>query len=104
MTHAHERIAERLTAIGIADSDTHAKVYNLAAGIARKHRGDVAVKLLTVDHKVRSNDSSNSTGDTLVMVARRGQVTTVMLRGSSQPFTPKALRVDRTMTAAEALA
>jgi len=51
---------------------------------------DVAT-LPTIQH-----DGSGSNGDTVVVIVRGGEVTTVMLRRSwNQPFTPEALNVDR---------
>ena len=90
MRHSIQRIAERLT----ADEGRRAEM--LLAGIEKQNlEGSWAVRLFTIGGQRNDAWSDISNGDAVWAIVRGGTVATVMLRRSTQPSTPEAMRVDR---------
>ncbi len=93
-THAGDRIDTRIADAGIDPL----KVRQAANFIAPKCQGATAILLVTLPavHGVAWSGSSN--GDQVWAIVRQGRVVTVMLRRSTQPTTPKSLRVSVVIT------
>lgn len=91
MTHAEERARERCADAGI----DWTKLYSFARAIAPRLSGDCAVLLADLGVQVNQAWSDRSNGDQLWAIVREGSLTTMMLRRSTQPPTPDALRVQR---------
>lgn len=85
--HAHKRLQQRLGSVWAA---------RIIAALERVNGepDNAAIEVAVLPYVVYDNDGSN--GDRVVVIARGGEVTTVMLRRSfDQPWTPEALSVDR---------
>jgi ribosome-interacting GTPase 1 len=91
--HANERVVERLIGdVGLAPSkvDTLGRIVDQVAGTLNV---DTAIRVLDLGGMVGRAWTDRSNGDTVVAIVRNGIVRTVMLRRSTQPFTPEALQV-----------
>ena len=88
--HAREQLVRR---VGYDEAS------RILARLERLHgtSDDVAIDVATLPaFRYADGTPSGSNGDTVVVIVRGGEVTTVMLRRSwNQPFTPEALGVDR---------
>lgn len=94
MTHAQQRTVERLTDAGMSKVGID-KVYHVANYLESKVTGDTAVRLLVLPQRVNAAWGERSNGDQVWAIYRDGRLATVMLRRSTQPETPEALRVDK---------
>jgi hypothetical protein len=90
-SHAYERAFGRIRAAG-GNPD---KVLQAAELLARTYRAPTAVRLLTLPEQVGTPWGEESNGDQVWAICRDSRVVTLMLRRSTQPATPDALRVDR---------
>jgi hypothetical protein len=89
--HAEVRLRARLT--DASAKDPAGEVIGLLEALPGEP-GSVAILVREYGHPIYLRDGSN--GDQLVVIARGGEVHTVMLRRSwNQPFTPAALNVDK---------
>lgn len=91
--HAVQRIRGRISPIGRGGKTLTADIVTRLEAIPGT-ADDVAIEVYR--HGSPITDASGSNGDSVVVIARGGEVTTVMLRRSwSQSFTPASLGVDR---------
>ena len=95
-THAKDRIGTRGDQAGFT-AQQKAILLKLAEKAARECERDeaVAVKMGQLKSQVGEAWGQESNGNQIWAVIRQQRVVTVMLRRSTQPETPKALRVDR---------
>ena len=93
MTHAQERVEERLAQAGWSEEDRDA-LYNFAERWAeRTHQYSEAVRLKVLPRLVGQRYGEASNGEEVWAVYRDRHLTTIMLRRSEQP--DRNLRVDR---------
>ena len=94
--HAIDRMAERMAEARI-DRAGQVRILTAAARVAAQcEPGEsVAVRVASLTSIVGRAWSDRSNGDTIVAIIRDRRVRTVMLRRSTQPFTPDALNVER---------
>ena len=92
-THANERITERMSEAGF-DTDTITKVYTAAELLAERSEWDSeAILLITLPEQVGAAWGERSNGNEVWAIVRRNYLVTTMLRRSTQPKTPEALKV-----------
>lgn len=92
--HAWRRVVERLsTAEQQLFFARMAALQEVGPRSAQGH--DWGVRVLKLGRQRGEAWGEQSNGDEVWAVLRRGEVKTVMLRRSSQPPTPEALRVDK---------
>lgn len=94
-THAWQRVDERMAECGF-DADTRDKVFQAARLLAAQSGAESeALRLLILPEQVGESWGDRSNGDTVIAIVRNRRLATVMLRRSTQPFTPEALDVKR---------
>lgn len=92
--HAWRRIVERLTPA--EQQDFFARIKVLEERGPRHAQGhDWAIRVMKLAGQRNDAWGEESNGDEVWAILRRGELKTVMLRRSSQPPTPSALRVDK---------
>lgn len=93
MTHALDRIRERLT-----DDEAVLATFvirRLETEMSKRYADkSYAVRILRLTAQRHTPWGEVSNGDEVWAVVRGGSVRTVMLRRSTQPATPEAMRVD----------
>jgi len=93
--HAYRRINERLRDAGL-DQEIIDRIYRVAEALAAEcQTGSEAIRLLALKVQVNDVRGERSNGDELWAIVRAKRLHTVMLRRSTQPKTPKALRVQK---------
>lgn len=95
MTHANQRIAERLGDAGF-DALTIGQLFDAAVALAKRSTApSEAVRMLHLGGQVNSVGGNDSNGDNLWAIIRGRELVTMMFRRSDQPATATALRVDK---------
>lgn len=93
MSHAYERVTERMSEAGYGTA-TIEKVYWAAGQLAAASTAESeAIRLVNLDGQVGKAWSDRSNGDEVWAIVRGRNLVTIMLRRSSQPKTPAALKV-----------
>lgn len=93
--HSHQRIEERMADAGY-DLDTITKVFAAAKALAKASTvKSEAIRLLKLNGQTNQAWGERSNGDELWAIIRDGRLVTVMLRRSTQPKTPEALKVQK---------
>lgn len=94
--HANQRVVERLEDAGFSP-DKIDQIGSALDYVAAKMNRSTALRFLDLDGMVGKAWTDRSNGDQAWAIIRNRRVITVMLRRSTQPATPAALKVEQVL-------